>query len=169
MMKCMNIGRRPYTFENVQGLRPIHLTGCPLAPPNYAALRKGGASTGEASSMLFYLTGCPLTPPNSTSLRKGGVSTREASTMLFLIVSDVAVLFEEPACFCRMSGRHMERNLRPCCSCHVYGSHPVGPHDGRDAMVLKHASGYRRLHCIGECGNQLPSGGIDGHVSRRFL
>ena len=53
MMKCMNIGRRPYTFEAVQGLRPIHLTGCPLAPPNYAALRKGGASTSYESPTHF--------------------------------------------------------------------------------------------------------------------
>ena len=50
------LGRRPYTAAKVQGLRPIPLHSTTLAPPNFAPLRKGGASSGEASSMLFYLT-----------------------------------------------------------------------------------------------------------------
>ena len=50
------LGQRPYTAAKVQGLRPIPLHSTTLTPPNFAPLRKGGASSGEASSMLFYLT-----------------------------------------------------------------------------------------------------------------
>ena len=50
------LGQRPYTAAKVQGLRPIPLYSTTLTPPNFAPLRKGGASSGEASSMLLSLT-----------------------------------------------------------------------------------------------------------------